>query len=63
MNIQRRNAEQIGIALGEVNRYYFGLKHNRPPKDGHEGEQELLLYFIEQGAKIYADEHQNEDNK
>jgi hypothetical protein len=57
MNIKKRNQEQIKMALGEVNRYYFGLHYNRAPKEGHEGEAELLAYFIEFGAEIYAKEH------
>jgi hypothetical protein len=44
------NIEQIKEALGEVNRYYFGLANKRPPKEGREGEVELILYYIDNGG-------------
>jgi hypothetical protein len=47
------------MALGSVNRYYFWEHYGRDPVD----DQELILYFIEKGAKPYADKHQQEEDK
>lgn len=57
MNIKQRNEEQIRMALGDVNRYYFNQHHGRDA----ETNQELLEYFITHGAKIYADNHKEEE--
>jgi hypothetical protein len=59
MTLKQRNQEQIRMALGEVNRYFF-YEHNGREA---ENEQELLEHFIMFGAHIYAVNHKQEEEK
>ena len=59
MNTRQRNSEQIKMALGDVNRYYFAEHYGRSAKEGKEGEDELLIYFITYGSGIYAATHED----
>jgi hypothetical protein len=44
--LQHTNNLQIQEAIGEVNRYYFFITHNREPYDLNE----LILFYIENGG-------------
>lgn len=56
MNLHEWNTTQIDIALGEVNRYFFHLHFGRNAKN----DDELMLYYAEYGASIFAHLHQGE---
>ena len=47
----------MALEPGGKNRYYFYEHYGRDP----ENDAELILYFIEFGAKIYADNHKEEE--
>jgi len=53
----------MALEIGGKNRYYFAQHFGRDPKPGKEGDTELILYFIEFGAKPYADTHQQEEDR
>ena len=53
MTLKERNQMQIIEALGEVNRYFF---HEHYGRDGTD--DELVIYYIEKGAKIFAEKHE-----
>jgi len=59
MNLKRWNQEQIAEALGDVNRYFFWLKNRREPND----DNELLLYYIENGGALHKRKAMNEKEK
>ena len=53
MTLKERNQMQIAEALGEVNRYFF---HEHYQRDGTD--EELVLYYIEFGARLFAEKHE-----
>ena len=55
-DLKKHNEEQIKLALGPINRYYQWLHTgNQNPTD-----EDLVMYFIEFGAEIFAREHPEE---
>lgn len=51
-DLKQHNLEQVQEALGEVNRYYFGIANGRPPLEGKNGESELILFYILNGGAV-----------
>lgn len=56
MDLRTWNQTQIEIALGEVNRYFFNLHYGRNAKS----DEELMEYYAEFGAGLFAQLHQGE---
>ena len=57
MTLKQRNEMQIQIALGDVNRYYFHEHYQRDATS----DEELVMYFVEFGAKIFSDLHKEDE--
>ena len=56
MRLGKWNGLQIQEALSETNRYYFGRHYGRSPHSDHE----LVMYYAEFGAAIFAEKHKGE---
>lgn len=56
MNLKLWNLLQIKESQSDMNRYYF---HEHYGRDA-ENDAELLLYYIEHGAKIFSELHKEE---
>lgn len=59
MNLKQHNAEQIRLALGNDNRYFYKLHYGFDAKS----DTDLIMYFIDFGAEIYRQNHPDEGYK
>jgi hypothetical protein len=59
MNLKEWNRRQIAEALGEVNRYFFGIVTGKNPKDATEDEL-VEFYATHGGARDFAKKHRGE---
>lgn len=57
MNLRDWNKHQIQESKSELNRYYFWLKYQRQPKS----DEELLLFYIENGGARDWNRNHNEE--
>jgi hypothetical protein len=57
MNLKERNQAQIIEALGAVNRYFYWLETGKNSEEATPSDL-IMFYINHQGAKHYAETHQ-----